>query len=221
MVLSLLSYLHIFPLLSFTSSSCTFVPPSVLSICMLEKCLFACCKTCVDKYQLQVNDTVYEHWRFFLPFSFHEDDNAWKEGKNGIRILFFFPLHVPHMVVFSTYKGLIQAICTHHTLLKTFMTNVAAVSPNCWSVSLNMGHIHIFCASLSRDTSQSLSSRYSRKAEIASCLNLSAKQQSNTMFLFQLTFLNYRNSWARSEQAGMSTQWTCLAYLLDLSTKAV
>lgn len=35
----------------------------------------------------------------------------------GFYFILFFPQHVPHMVVFSTYKGLIQAICTHHTLL--------------------------------------------------------------------------------------------------------
>ncbi|NXS19703.1 OLFM4 protein, partial [Mystacornis crossleyi] len=44
---------HIF---SFTSSSCTFVPPSVLSKWVLEKCLLACCKTCFDKYQLQITN---------------------------------------------------------------------------------------------------------------------------------------------------------------------
>lgn len=73
---------------SFASSSCTSVPPSVVSKCMLEKCLFACCKTCFDKYQLQVNDTVYEHWRFFLPFSFHEGGRT---NETSSFFLIFFP----------------------------------------------------------------------------------------------------------------------------------
>lgn len=103
---------HIF---YFTSSSCTVVPPSVLSKCVLEKCLLACCKTCFDKYQLQVNDTVNEHCIFSLPFSLKEGDNAWKGGK--IETEDFFSLHVPHVIPFSSHKGLIQALCTHHTLL--------------------------------------------------------------------------------------------------------
>lgn len=166
---------------SFASSSCTSVPPSVVSKCMLEKCLFACCKTCFDKYQLQVNDTVYEHWRFFLPFSFHEGGRT---NETSSFFFIFFPLHIHRMAPFSSYKGLFQAPCTHCALLKAFTTNVTATSTSCWSVSLNMGHAQNFCASPSRDNSQLLAHRYCRRAGITSCFNLSAKQQSNTMFLF-------------------------------------
>lgn len=76
-----LIFSHSSHMFSSTSSSCTFVPPSVLSKCVLEKCLLACYKTCFDKYQLQVNDTLNEHRRFFLPFSLNEGDNAWNEEK--------------------------------------------------------------------------------------------------------------------------------------------
>lgn len=107
----------------------------------------------------------------------------------------FFPLHIHRMAPFSSYKGLFQAPCTHCALLKAFTTNVTATSTSCWSVSLNMGHAQNFCASPSRDNSQLLAHRYCRRAGITSCFNLSAKQQSNTMFLFffLLIFLSYRN----------------------------
>lgn len=125
------------------------------------------------------------------------------------------------MAPFSSYKGLFQAPCTHYALLKAFTTNVTATSTSCWSVSLNMGHAQNFCASPSRENSQLLAHRYCRRAGITSCFNLSAKQQSNIMFLFfffLLIFLSYRNPWARSGQVGMSTLhhsaqfsfWFCL-----------
>lgn len=187
-----LIFLHSSPIFSSTSSSCTFVPPSVLFKCVLEKCLLACCKTCFDKYQLQVNDTLNEHRRFFLPFSLNEGDNAWNEEKLKLRI--FFPSHMPHMVPLRSHKGLIQALCSHHTLLWAFMTNAAAISTSYWPVSLKIGYAQNFCASLSRDYSQSVAGRCSRRAGITSCLNLSANQQSNAVLFFQLIFLTHRNS---------------------------
>lgn len=86
LVLSLLSYfplvLPLFLLYIFILHLFFFFCFYILSKYVLEQCLFACCKTCVDKYQFQVNDTVNEHCRFLLPFSCHEGDNAWKGGKD-------------------------------------------------------------------------------------------------------------------------------------------
>lgn len=183
---------HSYHIFSSTSSSCTFVPPSVLSKCVLEKCLLACCKTCFDKYQLQVNDTLNEHHRFFLPFSLNKGGNAWNEEKLKLRI--FSPYTCLNMVPFFSHKGLIQVLCSHNTLPWAFMTNVAAISTSYWSVSLKIGYAQNFCASLSRDYSQSVAGRCSRRAGITSCLNLSANQQSSVMFFFQLVFLTHRNS---------------------------
>lgn len=135
-----------------------------------------------------------------------------------------FSLHMPHMVPFSSHKGLILAPCTHHALLQAFMTNAAAISASYWSVSLKIGCAQNFCASLSRDSRQSLAGRCSRRAGITSCLNLSANQQSNVMFFFLLIFLTHRS---RSPKADLS-RWEsphralqCLTYVLDLSAETV
>lgn len=202
---------------SFASSSCTSVPSSVVSKCMLEKCLFACCKTCFDKYQLQVNDTVYEHWRFSLPFSFHEGG-----GTNETSSSFFlslFPTYTSYRSIFFLF----QALCTHYALLKAFMTNVTADRTSFRSVLLNMGHAQNFCASPARDNSQSLAHRYCRRAGIASCLNLSAKQQSNIMFPFFSTDISQLKKPLSQIWSGWNVHSApqCLVYVLVLSAKTV
>lgn len=117
----------------------------------------------------------------------------------------YFPIYASHGSVLLLERANTGPMHSLYPALG-FVTNVATISASYWLVSLNVGYAQNFCASLSGDSSQSLASKCSRRTGITSCLNPSAKQQSNIVLLFQPTFL--RQIWRGGNvDAGHCNAW--------------